>query len=106
MNYAAKIIGTGCAFPERRMTNDDIVNRLEEEDVSTNDRWILERTGIRERRFSDLNNPDERNSSLGVAAGRKALKMAGRSPEDMDQIILCHLFAGYVTSFHGLLVSA
>ena len=87
MNYAARITGTGCAFPERRMTNDDIANRLEAEDVATDDRWIRERTGIRERRFSDPDNPDERNSSLGVAAARKALDMAGRSPEDIDQIV-------------------
>jgi 3-oxoacyl-[acyl-carrier-protein] synthase-3 len=87
MRYAATIIGTGCAFPEDRVTNDQIVERLEKEHISTNDRWIRERTGIRERRFSDLKNPDEHNSSLGVAAARKALDMAGRTAGDIDQII-------------------
>jgi 3-oxoacyl-[acyl-carrier-protein] synthase-3 len=87
MRYAATIIGTGCAFPEGRVTNDQIVDRLEKEHISTNDRWIRERTGIRERRFSDLKNPDEHNSSLGVAAARKALDMAGRTAGDIDQII-------------------
>lgn len=87
MKYAATIIGTGCAFPERRVTNTDIVSQLEKEDISTNDRWIRERTGIRERRFSDLANADEYNSSLGVAAARKALEMAGRTPADIDQIV-------------------
>jgi 3-oxoacyl-[acyl-carrier-protein] synthase-3 len=87
MNYAARITGTGCAFPQHRVTNEEIVNRLEREDISTNDQWIRERTGIRERRFSDLDNPDEHNSSLGVAAARKALAMAGKTPADIDQII-------------------
>ena len=87
MRYAATIIGTGCAFPESRVTNDDIVNRLEKDNITTNDQWIRDRTGIRERRFSNIDNPDEHNSSLGVAAARKALAMAGRAPGDIDQII-------------------
>lgn len=87
MRFAATITGTGCAFPEGRVTNDEIVRRLEKSRISTNDRWIRERTGIRERRFSDLENPDEHNSSLGVAAARKALDMAGRAPGEIDQII-------------------
>jgi 3-oxoacyl-[acyl-carrier-protein] synthase-3 len=87
MRYASTIIGTGCAFPEGRVTNDDIVGRLEKDNISTNDQWIRERTGIRERRFSNIDNPDEHNSSLGVAAARRALDMAGRKPGEIDQII-------------------
>ncbi len=87
MKYAAKIVGTGSAFPERRMSNDDIVARLEAEDIQTDDKWIRERTGIGERRFSAAGNPDETNSSLGTVAARNALEMAGRTPEDIDQII-------------------
>jgi 3-oxoacyl-[acyl-carrier-protein] synthase III len=87
MRYAAKIIGTGCAFPRRRVTNGEIVDRLAKNHLSTTTQWIHERTGIRERRFSDPENADEYNSSLGVAAARKALDMAGRSPEQIDQII-------------------
>jgi 3-oxoacyl-[acyl-carrier-protein] synthase-3 len=87
MKYAATITGTGCAFPENRVTNDDIAERLEKDRISTNDQWIRERTGICERRFSNLENPDEHNSSLGVAAAEKALEMARRSPDEIDQII-------------------
>lgn len=87
MPYAATITGTGCAFPRNRVTNKDIVQRLEKDNITTNDQWIRERTGIRERRFSDLENSDEHNSSLGVAAARKALHMAGRTPEQIDQIL-------------------
>jgi len=87
MPYAATITGTGCAFPRNRVTNKDIVQLLEKDNISTNDQWIRERTGIRERRFSDLENSEEHNSSLGVAAARKALDMAGRTPEQIDQIL-------------------
>jgi 3-oxoacyl-[acyl-carrier-protein] synthase III len=87
MPYAATITGTGCAFPRNRVTNKDIVQRLEKDNIITNDQWIRERTGISERRFSDLENSDEHNSSLGVAAARKALDMAGRKPEQIDQIL-------------------
>jgi 3-oxoacyl-[acyl-carrier-protein] synthase-3 len=87
MNYAATITGTGMAFPESRVTNNEIVARLEKDNIFTNDQWIRNRTGIRERRFSNLENPDEHNSSLGVAAAKKALEMAGRTPLDIDQII-------------------
>ncbi|WP_319526147.1 beta-ketoacyl-ACP synthase III [uncultured Desulfosarcina sp.] len=87
MPYAATITGTGCAFPRNRVTNKDIVQRLEKDNIITNDQWICERTGIRERRFSDLENSEEHNSSLGVAAARKALDMAGRTPEQIDQIL-------------------
>lgn len=87
MRFAATITGTGCAFPEGRVTNDEIVDRLEKSHIITNNRWIQERTGIRERRFSNLENPDEHNSSLGVAAARRALDMAGRTPGEIDQII-------------------
>ena len=87
MGYAAKIIGTGSAFPERRMTNDDIARKLTEFGLETNDEWIRERTGIGERRISKVENEAELNSSLGTRAAQKALEMAGRQPEDIDQII-------------------
>jgi 3-oxoacyl-[acyl-carrier-protein] synthase-3 len=87
MEFAAKIIGTGSAFPERRMTNDDIARELTKFGLETNDQWIRERTGIVERRISNVENEAELNSSLGAAAAQKALEMAGRKPEDIDQII-------------------
>ena len=87
MPYAASITGTGCAFPRKRMSNEEIVVRLEKNNIATNDQWIRARTGIRERRFSDLENTAEHNSSLGEAAAMKALEMAGRNPGEIDQII-------------------
>ena len=87
MQYAATIIGTGCAFPQSRVSNDDIVDRLAKNHISTTTQWIRERTGIRERRFSDPQNAGEHNSSLGVTAAARALEMAGRTPDQIDQII-------------------
>lgn len=87
MEYGARITGTGSAFPKKIVTNNDIAAILAEKNINTSDKWIRERTGISQRCYSDLNDPSERNSSLGDSAARKALEMAGREPEDIDQII-------------------
>ncbi len=87
MNFATRITGTGSAFPKTRLTNDNIVKKLSGLGVKTSDTWIQERTGILERRISDVNNPDEHNSSLGLKSALKALEMADKKPEDIDQII-------------------
>ena len=85
--FAARITGIGSAFPKNCVTNNDIVKKLEESGIETNDRWIRERTGIRERRIADMENPAEHNSSLGLAAAKKALDMAGKTEKDIDQIL-------------------
>ncbi|MEJ2282249.1 MAG: hypothetical protein P8X85_01495, partial [Desulfobacterales bacterium] len=85
MNFAAKIIGTGSAFPQRRMTNDQVAAELTKFGLETTDEWIRERTGIGERRISEVGNEAELNSSMGARAAQKALEMAGRQPEDIDQ---------------------
>ncbi|MGB6009889.1 MAG: beta-ketoacyl-ACP synthase III [Desulfobacterales bacterium] len=87
MNFAARITGTGSAFPKNRVSNSNIVKKLAKLGIETSEEWILERTGIYERRISDVENPEEQNSSLAFSAAQKALDMAGKSPEDIDQII-------------------
>jgi 3-oxoacyl-[acyl-carrier-protein] synthase-3 len=87
MNFAARIAGTGSAFPKNRVSNSSIVKKLAKLGIETSEEWILERTGIYERRISDVENPKEQNSSLAFSAAQKALDMAGKSPEDIDQII-------------------
>ena len=75
----AHITGWGMAVPEPIMTNDDLA-----EFVDTNDQWIRERTGIRERRIAkDTDFP----STLAVDASLKALKVANLRPTDIDLII-------------------
>jgi 3-oxoacyl-[acyl-carrier-protein] synthase-3 len=87
MEYAARITGTGSAFPKKSMTNEMLSVKLAKLGVETNDMWIQTRTGIRERRFSEINDPSEHNSSLGLEAAEKALEMAEKTPSDIDQII-------------------
>ena len=76
-----KILGTGKFFPERVMTNHDI-SKL----VDTNDEWIFERTGVRERRISDLSK-EEFPSGMAEHASRMAIKNAGLEPNDIDLIL-------------------
>ena len=88
MTFATKITGTGAAFPARRVTNESLARQLAELGVETSDAWIRERTGIQARCFTDLSDARETNAGLAAAASMKALEMAGKSPRDIDQIIL------------------
>ena len=74
------ITGTGMYVPDRVLTNDDL-SRL----VDTSDEWIVERTGIRERRIAA---PDQASSDLALIASRRALAMAGVDPADVDHIMV------------------
>jgi 3-oxoacyl-[acyl-carrier-protein] synthase-3 len=74
------ITGTGMYVPERVMTNHDL-----EKLVDTTDEWILDRTGIRERRVAA---PDQASSDLALIACQRALEMANVDARDVDQIIL------------------
>src|SRR5690348_372178 len=76
---ATGILGTGSALPKKVITNSDL-----EKMVDTSDKWITERTGIRERRQAA---PSETTSKLSVKAARKALDMAGITPDKLDLII-------------------
>ncbi len=67
--YGAIIAGTGSAVPERRLTNDDLSKM-----VDTSDEWIVQRTGIRERRIAG---PNETTASLGVSPPAGRSKPAG-----------------------------
>jgi len=75
-----RIIGTGAYLPERVMTNRDL-----EQIVETTDNWIVERTGIRERRIAD---EGEAASDLAVPAARRALEMARLNEKDLDLILV------------------
>ncbi len=87
MPFASRIAGIGSAFPETSVSNSALAEKIANYGAETNDPWIVERTGIRERRFSQPGNEAERNSSLGYRAAIKAMEMAGIGPMDIDQII-------------------
>ena len=76
----AIIIGTGSYLPERRLTNEDLSKM-----VDTNDEWITQRTGIKERRIAAK---DESTASMASIAARKAVEAAGIPASEID-LILC-----------------
>jgi 3-oxoacyl-[acyl-carrier-protein] synthase III len=76
----AKIVGTGAYAPQRVLSNAEL-----EQMVDTNDEWIVQRTGIRERR---LVAPDEATSDLALKAARQALDRARLTPADIDFIVV------------------
>jgi len=74
------VTGVGGYLPDRIVTNDELAKL-----VDTSDEWIRERTGIRQRRQADDGTPV---SDLAVEAARRALEAAGRTPDDVDLIIV------------------
>jgi 3-oxoacyl-[acyl-carrier-protein] synthase-3 len=74
------IRGCGSYLPERIVTNAEM-SRL----VDTSDDWIVERTGIRERRIAA---DGEDTSDLALAAAKNSLEVAGLEPKDIDLIVL------------------
>ncbi len=89
MTRYAHVTGWGMSVPDRVMTNADIAKL-----VDTNDAWIQERTGIKERRIAG---PEETTGSLATAAALKALDVANIAPTELDLIIVAtsspeHLF--------------
>lgn len=77
----AGIVGIGTYVPDRVLANTDL-----EKMVDTTDDWIVERTGIRERRIAE---PEQATSDLAVIAGERALADAGVDPLEVDLIIVC-----------------
>jgi 3-oxoacyl-[acyl-carrier-protein] synthase III len=76
----SRIISTGSYLPEKILTNYDL-----EKMVDTSDEWIIERTGIKERRIAD---EGQTASDLAYEASKNALKKAGLKAEDIDLIIV------------------
>lgn len=74
------VTGVGGYLPDEVVTNDDLAKV-----VDTSDEWIVERTGIRTRRRAA---PDQAVSDLAVEAAKRALAAAGRTPADVDLIIV------------------
>jgi 3-oxoacyl-[acyl-carrier-protein] synthase III len=74
------ITGLGTYAPERVLTNDELA-----ELVDTSDEWIIERTGIKERRIAA---PEQAMTDLALPAARTALERAGVAPEEIDLIIV------------------
>ena len=80
MQRRSVITGTGSALPPETVTNADLAARLD-----TSDEWIVERTGIRERRIAA---PGVRTSDLATAAAEAAMQAAGVTAADIDLVIV------------------
>ena len=72
----SRIAGTGSCLPDKVLTNADL-----EKMVDTTDKWIRERTGIRERRMAD---EDQCTGDLAYIAALNAMEAAGVGPEEID----------------------
>jgi 3-oxoacyl-[acyl-carrier-protein] synthase-3 len=72
-----RILGWGTALPDKVVTNHDL-----EKTLDTSDEWIVERSGIRERRIGDS------TAELAITAGRNALAQAELDPASIDLMIL------------------
>ena len=82
--YNSKIIGLGHYVPESVVTNDELSTMMD-----TNDEWIQERTGIKERRW--VKDSGETTSTMGVRAAKVAIERAGIDKDDIDFIIFATL---------------
>ena len=80
-SYNAIIAGTGSYLPEKRLTNAELAKM-----VDTSDEWIVQRTGIRERRIAA---PLELTSHMAAAAAKQALEDAKIPGSEVDLVIVC-----------------
>ncbi|HUN00672.1 MAG TPA: 3-oxoacyl-ACP synthase, partial [Halothiobacillus sp.] len=76
----SRITGTGSYLPERILTNQEL-----EQMVETSDLWIRERTGIEQRHIAAKG---QLTSDLAEPAARRALAAAGKTPADVDLLIV------------------
>ena len=83
--FNSKIIGLGYYLPENVVTNNDLSKILD-----TNDEWIQERTGIKERRWIDPKT-DDTTSTMAVKASKIAIERSGLKKEEIDFIIFATL---------------
>ena len=94
----SRVTGWGMYVPETIITNHDLAARLD-----TSDEWIVQRSGIRERRMAEAH---ETTSTMSVAAGRRALEKAQITPNDLDLIVVATTTPDYHTPPVASLVQA
>lgn len=98
--HKSVISGVGHYVPENIVTNDDLSKLM-----TTNDEWITERTGIKERRHrADRNDSEETTAFLGFKAAESALKNANLTAKDLDFIVFATLSPDYFFPGCGVLL--
>ncbi|SEJ39949.1 3-oxoacyl-[acyl-carrier-protein] synthase-3 [Cyclobacterium xiamenense] len=93
----SRITGAGHYLPERIVTNEDLSSMM-----NTNDAWIVERTGIRERRW--FTPGKETVTSMAKEASEMALKNAGLTAESIDFIVFATITPDYFIPGNGVLL--
>lgn len=96
--YHSKIAGLGFYVSENIVTNDDLSKLMD-----TNDEWIQERTGIKERRHVQRGDGNT-TTSMGVKAAQIAIERSGVAKEDIDFIVFATLSPDYYFPGPGVLV--
>ncbi len=95
--YRSRISGLGFYVPDNIVTNDDLSKLMD-----TNDAWIQERTGIRERRH--VVKGKDTTTTMGVIAARRAMERANVAPGDIDFVVFATLSPDYYFPGPGVLV--
>ena len=93
----SKIAGIGMYVPSNVVTNQDLTKYMD-----TNDEWIQERTGIKERRYA--HRTDETTTTMGIEAAKIAIERAGITPQDIDVIVFATLSPDYYFPGCGVLL--
>ncbi|MCT4121594.1 3-oxoacyl-ACP synthase III family protein [Elizabethkingia anophelis] len=94
------IKGFGYYVPEKVVTNDDLAKLM-----TTNDEWITERTGIKQRHYrKNINDAEETTAYLGLQASKKAVESAGLTAKDIDYIVFATLSPDYYFPGCGVLL--
>ncbi|MBP6687978.1 MAG: ketoacyl-ACP synthase III [Lacibacter sp.] len=93
----SKIAGIGMYVPSNVVTNNDLAKYMD-----TNDEWIQERTGIKERRYA--HRTEETTTTMGVEAATIAIERAGITPQDIDFIVFATLSPDYYFPGCGVLL--
>ncbi|MGD1998608.1 MAG: beta-ketoacyl-ACP synthase III [Flavobacteriaceae bacterium] len=96
--FTSRITGLGKFLPERIVTNEELSGLMD-----TSHDWIVERTGIHERRFVPKDS-DEGTASMGVKAAEQAIARAGISKDDIDLIVFATLSPDYYFPGSGVLL--
>jgi 3-oxoacyl-[acyl-carrier-protein] synthase-3 len=87
--YNSKIIGLGKYVPDNVVTNDDLSKIMD-----TNDEWITERTGIKERRWAKPED-NETTFTMGLKAAKMAIERSGLDKDEIDFIVFATLSPDY-----------
>ncbi len=93
----SKIAGIGKYVPANVVTNDDLTKYMD-----TNDEWIQERTGIKERRYA--HRTEETTTTMAVEAAKIAIERAGTTAQEIDFIVFATLSPDYYFPGCGVMV--